>query len=72
MASFSRLIRFESDAKIFFSDLGADTLEPPFKGSQIKAYTSIDDLAAGRNEATVTLDRVLSPPIYSALQRSFS
>ena len=53
MAAFSRLIRFESDGKIYFSDLGVDTLEPPSPGTSVKAFSiSLDDLAAGKNEAT--------------------
>jgi hypothetical protein len=61
MTAFSRLIRFESDGKIYFSDLGVDTLEPPSPGTSVKAFISLDDLAARKNEATVTLDKAGIP-----------
>ena len=57
MASFSRLIRFDSGGKIYFSDLGAKRIEPPAPGSRVTAYLSLDDLVTGKNSVEVTLDK---------------
>jgi hypothetical protein len=58
MAPFARLIRFESDGNIYFSDLGVDTIETPPLGSHITAYLSLNDLIAEKNSATVSLGKV--------------
>lgn len=63
MAPFSRLIRFESDGKIYFSDLGVDTIEPPSPGTLIKAYSSLENLAAVKGEDTVALQKVATVPM---------
>lgn len=57
MAPFTRLIRFDSGGKTYFSDLGANTIEPPSPGSHVTAYLSLEDLESGKNGATVTLDK---------------
>lgn len=57
MASFSRLIRFESGQKIYFSDLGINTIETPSTGAKVKAYTSLDDLQTDKNSSSVPLDK---------------
>jgi hypothetical protein len=58
MAPFSRLIRFESGGKIYFSDLGKDTTEPPSVGTVIQAYQLLEDLNADKNSSFVALDKV--------------
>lgn len=61
MAPFSRLIRFESGGKTYFSDLGVDTIEPPPLGTPIKAYQSLDDLISSNNDSSVALGKVGYP-----------
>jgi hypothetical protein len=58
MAPFSRLIRFESDGKKYFADLGIDTTEPPSAGKSVTAYPSLEDLTIGKNEVTVAVGKV--------------
>lgn len=58
MPPFSRLIRFESDEKIYFSDLGANNIQLPSSGSYITAYPSLDDLNAGKNDTMVAVGKV--------------
>jgi hypothetical protein len=60
MASFSRLIRFKSGEKIYFSDIGIDAIEPPNTGTNVKAYTSLDDLQTDKNSSSVPLDKARS------------
>lgn len=65
MSTFSRLVHFETadDKRSYFADLGADTLDIPAEGSQIKAYSSFDDLGADKNAAVVTIGKVKIPPL---------
>ena len=58
MAPFSRLIRFESGGKIYFSDIDHSIIELPSTGRYLTAFLSIDDLTLGKNGVTVTLDKV--------------
>ena len=60
MPSFSRLIRFQAadSDDIHFADLGAETIEPPASGSQIKAYATFDALNDGKNGVDVTIGKV--------------
>ena len=62
MPSFTRLIRFESadNGQISFADLGADVVEPPSEGTQVKAYASLDDLLAGKAGKIVSLGKVMT------------
>lgn len=46
--SFSRLIRFETeDGETKFADLGPWEAPLPEKGSQVKAFNSVDELNTG-------------------------
>lgn len=58
MAPFSRLIRFESGGKKYFSDLGSDAMELPLPGAVIKAYPSVEDLTEDRNSSLLAVDQV--------------
>lgn len=59
MSPFSRLIRFRSEGKIYFSDLGAETIEPPSPGTQITAYSSLENLTKRTDSVTVVLEKVV-------------
>jgi len=53
--SFSRLIRFETeDGEIKFADLGPWEAGLPAKGTQMDAYTSVDELSMSQNVSKVT------------------
>jgi len=71
MKSFSRLIRFESaSGEAYFADLGANSSKVPALGSSISAYKSFDDLANGRQQVSVTIDKVpvfISPVVKLSL-----
>jgi hypothetical protein len=60
MSSFSRLIRFQAadSDKVYFADLGAESIESPASGSKIEAYKSFDDLTSGKDIADVTIGKV--------------
>lgn len=62
MASFSHLVRFESeeDGRSYFADLGVDADGPPAPGTGLGAYTSIDDLRNKASVRNVTVRRVSS------------
>jgi hypothetical protein len=70
MAPFSRLIRFESGGSIFFSDIAGDTIEPPSPGRRMTAFLSLDDLKAGKDGVTVTLDKASLFPASRVLNAS--
>ena len=69
MPSFTRLIRFESaeDGEIYFADLGAD---PPSEGSSLRAYTSFNDLLAGKSDTIVTLGKEMTFPKHTVLPQT--
>ncbi|KAI5925443.1 hypothetical protein F4810DRAFT_50421 [Camillea tinctor] len=71
MASFIKLIRFESESgDICFADVGKHDLDPPALGSKITAFKSFNDLLSHPNGKVVALQKLLAPlprddlPIY--------
>ncbi|KAI8630942.1 fumarylacetoacetate hydrolase family protein [Xylariaceae sp. FL1651] len=71
MASFTKLICFESESgETCYADLENIASEPPTPGSNVIAYTTLDDLLTKVNAKPVTLKKLLAPlprndlPIY--------
>jgi hypothetical protein len=60
MSSFSRLIRFEAadSDKVYYADLGAETIESPASGSKIEAYKTFNELTSGKDSVDVTVGKV--------------
>ena len=57
--SFSRLIRFETeDGETKFADLGPWETPLPKKGSQVKAFSSVDELTLDQNGTESTISKV--------------
>ena len=58
--SFSRLMRFETeDGETKFADLGPWEAPLPEKGSQVKAFNSVDELTLEQNGTKSTFAKVL-------------
>lgn len=60
MASFSRLVRFESEqgGGPYFADLGPGNETPPPPGAKLEAFTSYEALVQQSGKRTVTVRRV--------------
>lgn len=62
MASFSRLIRFESpDGRSFYADLKHEPFQLPLPGTTTDAYESFEDLITGKDPVEAIFHSV-SPP----------